>query len=262
MSDFLTLTLKSDPGHLIDAGSLNPAALAALSVAEIQRLPLGRQRVGDLFEVADGGRERLALIGDTHRLRNLGAGLAQGTIAVYGDAGPYLGLEMRGGRIEVAGSAGPCAGAGARGGLITIAGDAGDRLGGALPGAVAGMNGATILVRGHAGDRVGDRMRRGLIVVGSAGDLAAFRAVAGTVVVEGACGRWPGFGLKRASLILGGPAELLPTYADCGSHDLAYLNLLWRSLGRLGHRVAQPVARARRWAGDLATGGKGEILQF
>jgi formylmethanofuran dehydrogenase subunit C len=55
---------------------------------------------------------------------------------------------------------------------------------------------------------------------------------------------------------------LLPTFADCGKHDLVILRILSRymadTLGTLAPRPLPPVVR--RLAGDMAAIGKGEIL--
>jgi formylmethanofuran dehydrogenase subunit C len=56
--------------------------------------------------------------------------------------------------------------------------------------------------------------------------------------------------------------ELLPTFADCGRHDLVVLRILSRSLAEtLGPLAPKALpAIVRKLAGDLATIGKGEIL--
>jgi formylmethanofuran dehydrogenase subunit C len=126
------------------------------------------------------------------------------------------------------------------------------------------MRGGLIHVRGQAGERVADRMRRGLIVIErSAGAFLGSRMLAGTVIVKGNVGTNPGFALRRGTLLLLSPPHELPvTYNDCGQHLLLFLTLLERDLrGRGGLEAFLPLPRTvRRYCGDLATGGKGEIL--
>jgi hypothetical protein len=55
---------------------------------------------------------------------------------------------------------------------------------------------------------------------------------------------------------------MLPTFADDGAHELLWLRLLERHLATLGLADALPSRRARRFAGDLADLGKGELLVF
>lgn len=266
----LVLTLREVPRQRIDLSPLIPDRLAALDARAIPgvQLACGNRQIslGDLFGVAPGDPADLRLVGDCGRCDRIGAGMTRGTITVDGDAGAYLGLQMQGGAIRVRGNVGIGAASELRGGTVEIDGGAGDFLGGALPGSMKGMGGGLVVVRGDAADRIGDRMRRGTIIVeGGAGAYAASRMIAGTVVVLGTTvGCYPGFGMKRGSLILRGPPEReLPTFSDCGRHDLGFLALLWRSVRGRSRRLddlATGPTTVRRLAGDRAVGGKGEIL--
>jgi formylmethanofuran dehydrogenase subunit C len=262
----LVLTLREVPRQRIDLSPLIPAldgrAIAKVGVACGNRqIPLG-----DLFAIAAGDPTDLRLVGDCSKCDRIGAGMTGGTITIDGDAGAYLGLHMQGGAIRVHGNVGIGAATEMHGGTVEIDGSAGDLLGGALPGSMKGMDGGVVVVRGAAADRIGDRMRRGTIVVeGGAGAYAGSRMIAGTVVVLGTTvGSYPGFGMKRGSLILRGqPERQLPTFGDCGRHDLGFLSLLWRSLRGRSRRLdelARGPTTVRRLAGDRAVGGKGEIL--
>lgn len=265
----LVLTLREAPRQAIDASPLLPERLAGLGERQISALPLqtGNRRIalGELFEVVMGDAETLVLRGPTGPLGRVGQAMTRGTIRIEGDAGAYLGHAMRGGEIIAAGSADLFAGSAMIDGTLRIEGDAGDFLGGALPGERVGMTGGAVLVGGRAGDRAGDAMRRGLILVqGDAGEFAASRMIAGTLVVLGRCGASPGFGMKRGTLLLGAePKRCLPTFNDAGRHELPWLRLLAGHCARLGWTGRLPGtdgARLRRLSGDLANGGKGEVL--
>jgi len=266
----LVLTLRAPPRQRVDLSSLTPDKLQGVDVKEIANLPLacGNRRVaaGELFALTSGDPNDLRLVGDCAKFDRIGAEMSRGTITIEGDAGAYLGHAMRGGGIRVRGNAGIGAALEMRGGEIAIDGGAGDYLGGARPGEMKGMSGGLVLVRGDAGDRVGDRMRRGTIIVeGSIGAYAASRMIAGTLLALGpAIGPCPGFAMKRGSLmLLNRPARELPTFADCGRHDLIFLRLLLRALkGRSSHLddLATRPPLVQRLAGDQAAGGKGEIL--
>ena len=246
-----------------------PEKLAGLSAAEIARLPVGagnrRSSLGDWFavETGNGPAERLSIAGGGERLDRIGAGMTAGEIVVEGDAGAYAGLAMRGGRIIVEGSAGFGAAVAMRGGELRIAGSAGDGLGAALPGENAGMRDGLVVVVGAAGAHLGDRMRRGLIVVGGAvGPFCGARLWAGTIIAGGALGPHPGIAMRRGTIVcLGGSCEPPPSFALSGVHELAFARLLARHLvGTPLHHVAPALVRVRRWAGDLAVGGRGEIF--
>ncbi|KMO37413.1 formylmethanofuran dehydrogenase [Methylobacterium variabile] len=259
-----TLTLREAPPERLDLGGLHPAALAGLSETEVARLPVGTSRrgltLGDCFKVSLDGSDELRIVGATERLDRVGAGLGAGRIVVEGDVGQRLGAGMRGGSLTVSGSAGPFAGTAARGGTIRIAGDAAESAGGAVHGAQAGLDGATLLIGGVAGDRLGNRMRAGLIVAKRAGTHAGARMIAGTIVAE-EIGDHPGYGMRRGTLIAARHGALLPTFAETGRQDLVVLRLLARSLEGLSPEAAALLrARQRRYSGDLATLGKGELF--
>lgn len=265
----LELTLAVTPVGALDLAPLNPAALAAKTLDQIRRLRLRHgtraQALGDLFAVNGEAGDALALRGLTASCHHLGRGLESGLIEASGTAGSGLGAAMRGGVIRLRGSAGDGVGLGMRGGLIRIQGDAGDRVGGALPGATHGMNEGTIVIVGTAGARVGERMRRGLILIG--GDCGAHlgdRMIAGTIVVLGQAGAQAGLGMRRGTLLLASPPARLPdTFNACGSFRLGIVPLIARHVAQFERRYGRAVERfeyADRWSGDLAHGGKGEIL--
>jgi formylmethanofuran dehydrogenase subunit C len=262
----LTFTLRETPPCRLDAGALIPSRLSGISVADIARLTLSAGQhpvcVGDVFDVAGAPGARVQFMGDLARVDFIGAGLDGGSITVDGAAGAYCGAGAREGEISIAGGVGPYAGAGMRGGTLTIAGAAGDFLGGARHGEVAGMRGGVIHVRGAAGAQAGHRMRRGMIVVeGDTGAYPGAEMIAGTLVVFGRAGVEPGLMMRRGSLVVAGGCEPGFTFADSGQHDFVWLRLLKRDLVSRGITGAAPLpTEARRFTGDLASLGKGEIL--
>lgn len=266
----LTFTLREPPAQTVDLSSLTPDKLAARTLEEIARieLPCGNRklRVAELFEISGEGRsESVVFHASSDRLAYIGARMERGAITVEGDCGSYAGLGLRGGRIVVHGSVGQFAGSGMRAGTIEVRANAGDFVAAALPGDKQGMRGGSIVIGGSTGDRVGDRMRRGIILVrGDAGAFCGSRMLAGTILVSGRVGESPGFGLKHGTLLLAhAPAEVPATFQDSGEHALLFLTLLEKHLQREGgpfHDFVPLATRVRRFCGDLATGGKGEIL--
>jgi formylmethanofuran dehydrogenase subunit C len=264
----VTLTLKSALSLRVDASSLLPQTLTSLSVKEIEALPLmmGNRnvKVGDLFSVAKRTTETsqaiLHIIGDAAKLDHIGASMQGGMLIVGGDAGDFAGRDMRSGSLHIHGSSGLYT-------AIIIDSNAGDWLGAPLPGGTFGLRGATVIVRGNAGARAGERMRRGLICIdGNAGDFCASRMVAGTICVAGTVGERPGFGLLHGSLLLAQmPEHMLPSFGDCGVHEFGFFKLLAPELSKHRAKFAKVIeksAKARRFAGDLAVDGKGEVLMF
>jgi formylmethanofuran dehydrogenase subunit C len=261
--------LRGEPDQRLDLACLVPARLARLSEVEIAALPIGTGKapltVGEVFRVTIGDASDIQIAGGCARFDGVGAGLGGGRLVVEGSVGAEAGRAMSGGELRISGGAGPFAGSGMTGGLLAIGADAGDSLGGAKPGEMAGMRGGTIIVTGRAGERAGDRMRRGLIAIGGdAGDFPAARMIAGTVAILGDCGRMPGYLMRRGTVLLAGkPAALTPTFAASGVIELAVLRLMVRAL-----KAHLPAARlagfegaVRRYAGDMAVLGKGEIIR-
>lgn len=265
----LVLTLKAAPPGRVDMSPLIPERLAGLGPKNIAALPLecgGRTTAtGDLFAVAGDDPAQLVIEGGSERLDRIGQGMKRGAILVHGDAGAYLGRRMGGGSITVEGNVAAYCGSGMKDGLIRIRGSAGDFLAAALPGEHRGMQGGTILVHGDAGERAGDRMRRGMVLIeGGCGDYCASRMGAGTIAVLGPAGANVGFAMRRGTVILSHPADLPPTFDDFGTHDLGFLRLLhgaWRRLPASRFAaIGDEAVRVRRFVGDLANGGKGEVL--
>lgn len=267
----LTLILRERPGQSVNLSPLVPHRLAGKSLAEIGALELTtgnrKLRVEDAFQIEPGNPEHLVIRDSCERLTHIGQALDGGSITVEGDAGVYLALGMKGGCITVQGNADAYAASGMRDGMVEIQGHAGDFLAGALPGDVHGMAGGTVLVRGNAGDRAGDRMRRGMLFIGgSAGEYCGSRMLAGTLAVAGEVGSGPGIAMKRGTLLLSRTPDRMPvTFNYAGVHSLLFLRLLRKHLESQGEAFrpfAPPGERVRRYCGDLAHGGKGEILVY
>jgi formylmethanofuran dehydrogenase subunit C len=210
-----------------------------------------------------GDPQHIRIEGACDRLDLVGHEMADGEIQIDGDVGIKAGRRMRGGRLVINGDTGPWAASGMHGGYLEVAGAAGDRLGGPLPGEIAGMRGGVVMVRGDAGDRAGDRMRRGTIVIaGKAGRYAGSRMLAGTLIVRRTAGPWPGYLMRRGTIVLGDAGTVMsPTFVDCGIHDLIALRLLADLVKAYSARAPAILhGPLRRFAGDMAVLGKGEIF--
>lgn len=265
----LNFTLKIALQQRVDCSLLTIDNLAGKSLAEISAIELQsgnrRLRADGVFEITGDNASQIVFKNAASKLDYIGKGQTGGRILVEGDAGAYLGMQLKGGIIEVSGNVGAYAACEMKSGEITIAGNAGDFLGAALPGNKKGMQGGVVIVKGKAGDRVGDHMRRGAILIeGDAGDYLGSRMTAGTIAVSGRVGAYPGYAMKRGTLLLLQAPDALPaTFNDCGSHTLGFLPLLLK--GFQGYKtqfasLADTVKRVRRYAGDMAEAGKGEIL--
>lgn len=263
----MRFTLRAQPEQRLDFSPLTPDRLANLDAKAVERLALNTTRspvcVADIFRVRGSNIEQIAIEGGSGRFDYVGHGMTRGELVVEGDAGFAAGCGMAGGRLLIRGNAGPWAASGLRGGQIEIARDAGERLGGPLAGERIGMSGGVVVVGGNAGERAGDRLRRGLIVIeGAAGRSPASRMIAGTLIVCGEAGALPGYLMRRGTLVLGQvPDPMPPTFVAVGGEGLVFLRLLVRTLLTISPRAARLLrGPIRRFAGDMAVLGKGEIV--
>lgn len=274
----LTLTQHTAPPGRIALAGITPDRLAGMGVAEIERIELHWGKNGfalaDFFRVSGTPGATLAVAGADPRFSALGGGMRSGRLVVEGEAGDFIGQDMAGGTIEVRGNAGHFAASGMAGGELRIAGNAGDSLGAALPWLGAGMKGGRVVVAGSVGARCADRLRRGEIFIGgNVGEFCGTRMVAGTIVLAGTLGARAGFAMRRGTLLLLGAAfDPPPTFVETVMCAEAYLGLVWRdwaarfeATDRFGAYARQALAAprpARRFMGDLATGGRGEVFAF
>jgi formylmethanofuran dehydrogenase subunit C len=269
MSDRITLTLRAPLAHPISAAAIAPDRFAGLSSQEIAALELwdGRNRIalGDVFTVSGERAASVVIEGDLAQLHEVGTTMSTGSLEIKGSIGNGLGVRMSGGTITVQGSAGNDVGSAMAGGSIAIDGGAGDRIGGALPGASKGMTGGDIVVRGSAGHEAGARMRRGTLYCGGVGDNAGIGMIAGNLIVAGTIGSSVGNGNKRGSIVALDGVHVPPTYAYACTYRPPHIPLMLLSLrARFGVVVddAHLHGLYKRYSGDLAEIGKGEILEW
>jgi formylmethanofuran dehydrogenase subunit C len=262
----LTFTLKAQPSQRLDLSPLVPHLLADKSVDEIAAIDLATTRekvtAGDLFRIQGGALDAIHFEGGSTRFDGVGRGLMSGHVTVDGDVGMDAGRGMKGGTLIISGDAGPYAGSAMSGGRIEISGDAGDFLAGPREGEMMGMSGGVLILRGNAGLRPGDRLRRGTIIIeGDTGDCPGSRMIAGTLVVLGHAGAHPGYLMKRGTLALANPPELGPTFVETGYAAPTFTAVFSRYV-QAESRAAGKFFRSplRRFAGDMATLGKGEIF--
>ena len=261
------LRLRQAPALRVDLRGVTPRALAGLGRTEVERTSVGYGNslvaLAEWFQVEPGADDCLRFEADLARFDRVGWQMDGGRLIVAGSVGDYVGACMRAGAIDVGGGAGALAACEMAGGSLTIGGHVGDFAASTLPGSMDGMRGGTLVVKGSAGARFGDRMRRGsALVFGNAGDFLASRLVAGTIAIGGSAGAHPGYGMRRGSLVFAGAAPAVsPTFVPAIADAPVFWQLLARDLARHGGVFAAlPARRIERWLGDVASGGKGEMI--
>jgi formylmethanofuran dehydrogenase subunit C len=207
----------------------------------------GKASLGDFFDITGEPGGQIRFVGDLAHADRLGAGLAGGLVIVEGNVGVEAGMAMSGGALDILGDAGPRAGA-------------------APLGYKKGMTGGELVVRGSAGAEAGAAMRRGLVVVGkAAGSETGLSMIAGTVVVFGPAGRDTGLWSKRGTVVALGAITPPATYRYACSYQPVHLRLLLTRLrDTYGFRILgrHLTGVYRRYSGDMAELGKGEILAW
>jgi formylmethanofuran dehydrogenase subunit C len=252
VSGGIVAKLKAPLQQRVDMSEALVGAWTTLSARALSDRPVylerdGDARLGDLFELDGQPQGRIRFVGELEQADGLGAGLSEGEVIVDGSVGREAGIAQAGGRLDIGGDAGPRAGA-------------------ALLGFKRGMTGGELIVRGSAGVEAGAAMRRGLLVIlHAAGDRTGLGMIAGTVVVFGSVGSDAGLWSKRGSIVALGRITPPPTYSYACTCQPAYLRLL---LSRLRAGLGLPVRPRhlnglyRRYSGDMAELGKGEILAW
>ncbi len=207
----------------------------------------GSVALGDVCEVKGTPAGRIRFEGDFSQVDRLAAGLTEGEVVVDGDLGRDAGAGMAGGSVEVTG-------------------DAGSGVGSAALEARRGMTGGELVVHGSVGSEAGSRMRRGLVVVGrDAGGDAGFGMIAGSVVILGGATGEVGLWSKRGSIVALGVVKIPVTYRYACTYQPTHVRVM---LQRLRTRYSLPledrhlVGLYRRYSGDLADLGRGEILAW
>jgi formylmethanofuran dehydrogenase subunit C len=248
----LVVALRAPLPDRADFAAVFAGRWAGLGAAELARRPVGLSgrgevALGELATVSGEPDGTARLTGDFRQAVRVGAGLAEGRVTVEGDVGDEVGLGMAGGAIHVRGGAG-------------------DRAGAAAPEARRGMTGGELIVERGVGDGAGARMRRGLLAVGGGtGRHTGAGMIAGTVVALGDLGPAAGLWSKRGSIVALAGVTIPSTYRLACTYQPAHLRLV---LTRLQSAYGLPVEGRhltgfyRRYSGDLADLGKGEILAW
>jgi formylmethanofuran dehydrogenase subunit C len=252
VSDGVAARLRTSLRQRADFADVLEGSWASLSSRELaeRRVYLesdGPVPLGELFELEGEPKGRIRFIGDLAMADRLGAGMTEGEIVVEGNLGNESGLALAGG-------------------TMVIEGDVGARAGAAPLGHKRGMTGGELVVHGSVGPEAGASMRRGLIVVGKkSGDHTGMGMIAGTVLVFDAAGVESGLWSKRGTVVALGRITPPPTYVYACTYQPVHLRLL---LTRLRGRYGLPVRPRhlkgfyRRFSGDMAELGKGEILMW
>jgi len=252
MSGGLVARLSAPLRQRADFSEVLAGSWSALPPGELARRPVHLERdgpaaLGELFDLKGNPDGTIRFIGGLELADRLGAGLTEGAVTVEGNVGSEAGLALAGGALEVEGNAGPRAGA-------------------APLGFKLGMTGGELVVRGSAETGAGAGMRRGLLVIGGhAGERTGLGMIAGTVVVLGSAGPESGLWSKRGTVVALGPITLPPTYSYACTYQPVHLRLL---LTRLQVGYGLPIKPRhvngfyRRYSGDMAELGKGEILTW
>ena len=223
--------------------------------------------LAEFFNVARSvDDDALVFDGDLSRFDRVGWQMAGGRIVVEGSVGDYAGGCMSGGRA-CASAAMPACSRPARWPAARSPSTATSTTSppAPCPAAWTACAAARSSSSGNAGARFGDRMRRGTaLVFGDAGDFLASRMVAGTIAVGGR--------VRRACRLRHAPRQRRfrrpparrrssPTFVPALAVRRCFWQLLARDLARHGGPFAAlPSRRIERHLGDLAAGGKGELI--
>jgi len=219
----IVLTVKRTLNVPVECLEVSPNSFSGKSLDQIRGMEIWegnrRSRLDDIFQVEERGASAsdkltVRVVGEASRIRKIGCSMTEGSIAIEGNAGMYLGEQMSAGSITVSGDAGAWLGSRMKDGAIEVKGNAGDFVGSSYRGSTKGMKGGTIIVHGNAGTEVGCWMRNGTIrIKGSCGTFPGMHMNNGTIYVEKDCAGRAGAQMTGGRVIVGGhvPA-ILPSF--------------------------------------------------
>jgi formylmethanofuran dehydrogenase subunit C len=252
VSQAVEVQLKARLRQRADFSEVLAGSWMALSAVELSRRLVyleqeGAVPLGDLCDIQGQPTGRMRIDGELALADRLGAGMSEGEVLVAGDAGDEVGMAMMGG-------------------ALVVHGNAGRRAGAASPGSKRGMSGGELVIRGSSGAEAGAAMRRGVLVIGrDAGERSGLGMIAGNLIIGGKAGADTGLWSKRGSVVALGAITPPASYAYACTYRPIHLRLL---LSRLRQRYNLRIHRRhiaglyRRYCGDFAELGKGEILEW
>lgn len=261
---------KALPGYL-DASGILPEHLLKRSESDIARFKVSLSgqliEIGDLFAIKPLQLEMLSVQGEMLASRGWGEAMNGGIMRVEGNVGDEVAADMKGGELTIYGRVGDRCGAGMRRGVVKIHGDAGDYTASCRVAQRRGMRGGFLWITGNVGSRTGDRMRRGtLLIGGDVGDYCGSRMIAGTIAIWGRTGSHIGAMMRRGTLWCPHirQEDIQGTFSLTQTVSLPHLPLWYRWLVGLDPQFKSLVDNppvVRRWLGDRANQGLGELLQ-
>jgi len=219
----IILRVKKTLNVPVECLEISPNSFAEKSLDQIRAMEIcegnRRNRLEDIFQVKEESGNpsdelTVRIVGDASRIRKIGYRMTEGSMAIEGNAGMYLGEEMSAGSITVSGNVGAWLGSKMKGGAIEVKGNAGDFVGSSYRGSTKGMKGGNIIVHGDAGTEVGCWMRNGTIrIKGSSGMFPGMHMSNGTIYIEKDCAGRAGAQMTGGKVIVGGyvPA-ILPSF--------------------------------------------------
>lgn len=258
------------PGYL-DASGILPEHLLKQSEIDIAKFKVSLSgqpiEMGNLFTIRPLQSEILSVHGEMTCSRGWGESMTCGAMRIEGNVGDEVAADMRGGELTIHGRVGDRCGAGMRRGFVKVHGNAGDFTASCRVAQRRGMRGGLLWITGNVGMRAGDRMRRGtLLIGGDAGDYCASRMIAGTIAISGRTGSHIGAMMRRGTLWCPNlrQEDIQGTFSMGQTVSLPHLPLWYRWLVGLDPDFksfvdSPPVVR--RWLGDRANQGLGELLQ-
>ena len=158
--------------------------------------------INSLFTITGSNTSKIVIRSAVNYMDNIGVGLNNIQIIVYGDVGFSFGSRMESGILTLYGNCLDHAASGMKGGSLFIYGNAGNYFGGKPNSANEGILDGLVYVKGNVGQNSIQRMRRGNIIIeGNIGDYACEEMISGTIVIMGTIGKSFAEGIKRGTII-------------------------------------------------------------
>lgn len=189
--------------------------------------------IENLFSITGSDTSKIVIKSAVNYMDNIGAGLNNIQIIVYGDVGFSFGSRMVSGILTLYGNCLDHAASGMKGGSLFIYGNTGNYLGGKPNSANEGILDGLVYVKGNVGQNAIQRMRRGNIIIdGNVGDYACEEMISGTVIVMGKIGKSFAEGIKRGTII-SKEKSLTKNYRLANNAEYNFINFFIKKISNI-----------------------------
>ena len=236
-----------------------------MSSLSSQKIFYGNQqfKLKNFFSIKGNDLNNIIIKSSVDLMDNIGKGLKDVNITVYGNVGYSFGEEMISGNLKLYGDSLDYAASGIKGGAIFIYGNTGNYTGGKPNSSNEGILDGFIYIKGNVGDNSIERMRRGNVVIeGNIGDDACNEMLSGTVIIQGKVGKSFAQNIKRGTIFTK-DKNLIKKYNKSNDAEYNFTNFMFKEISKIISKdIFLSNKKLTRYCGHQDNGNLSEIFLF